>query len=666
MSGFPFFMLLGQSHAYITAGGLIGVADVSEPLKPSYVKSMPSLASMKGRMAGDKLFFAAGWRGIVIYDVSDPDDPELDEIVSIAKPFDLETVDGKTIYLLEDGPAPPKGQPRKSSILRIVSRGDDGAWQEAGKLGGFSQFGQRGGSSQAGCHRIRYADGFVYFADTSGLHCVDVRNPSQPKLTDTYEVLKFKDEYYGLGMGGMDLFALDGRLFVAAGRSDPKIRANADFPPFQRRKKEDWPKRKFIGGVYILDISIPGKVSTAAIIDEAEMGMHTVTNVAVEGNTLFATSRIMGLATYDISDLKKIQRLGRISLAGEVEYARIVGDQLMAQGNGLYVCSAFPAEKAEILGFCWTDTWLFGDGLFAKPGSPYAWFHNLHGDGMRLVNFGNPKRPYVAEYFVPTMSWAAWKGDLLYAAKAGHRSWENYAEKQNIPIQPAAKRTGEINRGLVIYNVRNPRNPLAVSQLSTEAPLTRLELRDNLVYALGTLDGRKKQAVYVFDVENPKEPHVIGKWVGDYSDQGLMGPWRMFLYRDRLFLPMSQGRGVRVLDVSDPQRIKLKSVMKHHDRTIGVNSLMSANTFHVAGDRMFISDYWHGVHVFDVRRIDRPQYLETIKSPDKKFSAFSYGTSVSGYGRYIYKTAFGGVDIYEVNTPPEKPEGKITVEWMKN
>ena len=100
-------------------------------------------------------------------------------------------------------------------------------------------------------------------------------------------------------------------------------------------------------------------------------------------------------------------------------------------------------------------------------------------------------------------------------------------------------------------------------------------------------------------------------------------------------------------------------------QSIMVNSLMSANTFHVTGDHLFIADYWHGVHVFDIRKLDRPRYLETIKSPDRTFSAFSYGTSVSGYGRHIYKTAFGGVDIYEVNVPSDRPQGKLTVEWLK-
>ena len=658
MSGFPFFMLLGKSHAYITGGGLIGVADVTDPLDPKYIKSMPGLASMKGRFANDKLFFAGGGRGVVVYSVADPDDPELEEIIPIGKPFDLETVDGQTLYLLEDGPAPPKGKPWQSSVLRVVGREKDGRWRELGSLRGFARFGQSAGSSQGGCHRVRYANGHVYFADTAGLHCVDVRDPNQPKLTDTLELLKFKDEYYGLGMGALDLCVQGSRLFVAAGHSHPKIRANADYPPFKRRKEEDWPEREFVGGVYILDISQPGKIQQAAVIDEAQMGMHTVTNVAVEGDTLYATSRIMGLATYDISDLKNIKRLGRISLAGEVEYARVLGDKLMAQGNGLYVCSAFPAEEAEILGFCWTDTWLFGDMLFGKPSSPYVWFHNLHGDGMRLLNVANPSRPYVAEYFVPPFTWAAWVGDHLYATKAGHRSWQAYAEQQKIPIQPAARRDGEITSGLVIYDVRKPMDPRPVAQISTEAPLTRMEMRDDLVYALGAID-RKGQVVYIFNVGNPKEPRVVGKWYGDYVDGGLMGSWRMFLYRDRLFLPMSKGQGVRILDVSDPIRPRLKGVLRHHDRTISVNSLMSANTFHVAGDRLFIADYWHGVHVFDISSLDRPRYLETIKSPDRKFSGWSYGTSVSGYGRYIYKTAFGGVDIYEVNVPPDRPRGKI-------
>ena len=298
MSGYPFFMLLGEEHAYMTAGGLIGVADVSDPLKPGYIKSMPCLATMKGRLADGRLFFAAGARGVVVYGLADPDDPELEEIISIGKPFDLETVDGQTLYLLEDGPAPPKGKPWKSSVLRILGRDKVGAWREVGSLGGFGKFGQSAGSSQAGCHRIRYAKGHVYFADTNGLHCVDIRDPSKPDLKDTVEPLKFKDEYYGLGMGALDLCIQGDRLFIAAGRSDPKIRANTDYPPFQRRKKGDWPERKFIGGVYIFDISAPGKLTQAAVLDEAEMGMHTVTNVAVEGNVLYATSRIMGLATF--------------------------------------------------------------------------------------------------------------------------------------------------------------------------------------------------------------------------------------------------------------------------------------------------------------------------------------------------------------------------------
>lgn len=664
MSGYPFFLLLGETHAYLIAGDLLGVADVTDPLRPLYVKSMPVHGSLKARLADRRIFFAGGDRGVIVYDVRDPDDPELEEVVSLAKPFDLDTADGRTFYLLEDGAQPSKEGSGEGSFLKILARDEGGGWRELGRLGGFGRFGPTGGNSLAGCHRIRVANGHVFFADTRGLHSVDVRDPARPRLAHTVEALKIQDEYYGLGLGALDLCVRDNLLFIAAGRSDPAIRANRDFPHFQQRKKEDWPERRFVGGVYVFDISQAGAPRLSACLDEAEMGMHTVTNVAVEGNILYACSRIMGLATWDISDLAHIRFLGRISLAGEVEYAHLVGDLLLAEGNGLYVCRAFPADKAEILGYCWTDTWLMGQMSFARPGSPYLWFQSLHGDGMRLLNISNPRRPYIEEYFVPPFTWAAWLGDHLYAAKAGHHSWEEQARQQKMPIAAAARRTGEIVNGLVIYDVRDPRNPNPVSQVSTEGPLSRLELRGSSVFALGTGDGGKKQVVHVFDVSNPLEPRALGKWVGDYSDQGLMGSWRMLLYQDRLFLPMSEGRGVRVLDISDLTKPRLKYVLSHHDRTFGVHSLMSANTFHVAGDRLFISDYWHGVHVFDVSALDRPVYLETLKSPDRTFSAWSYGTSVSGYGRYIYKTAFGGVDLYEVSAPPERPQGRIS-SWVR-
>ena len=665
MSGFPFGMVLGESHAYMLAGGLLGVADISDPHEVKYIKSIPILGSMKARYADQKIFFAAGSRGVTVYDVSDGDDPELHEIVPIGKPFDLDTVDGRTLYLLEAGPAPPKGKPWTSSALRIVRRDDGGQWQAVGSLGGFARVGQHAGSSQAGTHRIRCVKGHVFFADGVGLRCVDVRDPSQPQLVGTYEPLKFMDEYYGLGTGALDICS-DGRyLYVAAGHSRPKIRSNRDYPFFQRRKPENLPERQFVGGVYIFDLSEPASFKLAARLDDAELGMHTVTNVAVEGQTLYVASRIYGLVAYDISDLSKIRPLGSISLSGEVEYARVLGDHLYALGNGLYVCRAFPAEQAEILSFCWTDTWLFGDMLFGRVGSPYVWFHNLHGDGMRLLHVGNPLRPRVEEYSVPTFDWAACVGDRLYAVRSRHRSWAAHAERNGVPIQPAAKRDGEIQRGLVIYNVKNPRNPIPLSQLSTEAPLSRMEMRGRYVYALGTLAKGKKQAVYVFDVENPLEPRVVGKWVGDYADKGLMGSWRMYLYKDRLFLPMSKANGVRVLNVADPSRPRLESTLRYHDRTISVNSLMSANTFHVVGDYLYVADYWHGVHVFDIRRLKSPKWVATLKSPDDKFSAWSYGTSVSGYGRYVYKTAFGGVDIYEVSCGSDQPRGKVVGEILK-
>lgn len=420
--------------------------------------------------------------------------------------------------------------------------------------------------------------------------------------------------------------------------------------------------------MHILDISNPSDIKTVKVIDDELIGCGPVTSIDYEDGYLYLCCRLVGVVIYDVRDIENPRYCGKISTMGEVEYARLVGDKLYAVSNGLYVIKPYPVEEAEVLGFCWTSSWMFGRGFCMNPSyryNPGRVMFVQSGRWHRQLSVANPRRPLVTRHDSLPLASGQWLKERIFV------NIEN------------PKREREVPKGFAVYRIDRHARLTCLFKFQTTERMTHIIVRGRYAYLMGLFRDRKRspekpEYLNIFDISEPTHPRLVGKYSGPTDTGGMQSP-APFLKDDLLYLPgwfsgsylggggWGNFLGIRVVDVSNPSRPRMHTLIHYIPPDISVNSLSCPNSFYVANDTLYVADYWTGLHIFDIKKLRKKRLYEHIaclKDPFLPWSCSSYATSVTGYGRYIFVTHFGSVDFYEIPVNSDLPVGELSI-WFR-
>ena len=672
MGGYPMCMTLAEKHAYVAGSGLLSVHNIEDPYGVKYVKTFHNGgAGGPFSMVVDpqaKRLYHRGRGGLIVYDITDEDDPVLIDILEGLPVAGLQVV-GNRIYAVrqqsrEVDAKDKKGKPikKKQSYTELVVT-ELAPDCHSYKIVGTCEIPGGLRSHKGVIRHCLHAGNTCFVINGGGLHVVDVTDHTKPALVKSLPELTPKPEYWEVGSGAHDMDAKGSHLFVACGRSrggwvNPRntglYRDHVDFEKRVVAWKDQLAKGKsYSGGLRIYDFSDPKNLKLVTHIDDELIGCDSVTNIAIGDGVLFVGARLVGVLAYDISDVANPKYLGKLSNMGEVEWARLIGDKIYAVSNGVYVIEPYPAEQAEPLGFCFTKSWMFGHSVVMNPyprWNPRRVLFARSGAWHRELVAKDPRSPKILNYKPPPIGQGRWKDMYLYS-----------------PGKSA----------LDIYVVAPDGGVGRIGHYPTSGPTTHLEIHGQYCYCIGLVRGKKQAMTYlhVFDVSDPTHAKLVGTHTAPTDAGGMESP--DVYYKDGLlFLPgwfaggvLSGGGwgnfpGIRVVDVRKPERPKMHCLIHHIPPDISTNSICCVQSFYVSGDTLYQGDYWSGIHVIDtkdLRKKKRWRHLAVVKDPWLPWSCSSYCTSVHGYGRYLYTTNFGHVDIWEIPCPSDVPDGRLTV-----
>ncbi|MBI2190964.1 MAG: hypothetical protein HYU36_03130 [Planctomycetes bacterium] len=668
MGGYPKGLALGEKHLYAGGNGLLSIHNIENPHQCRYVKTFFNGGSgypwtLHVDLTTRRLYQSVKGQ-LFIYDISDEDDPVLIDALE-GLPHAAFQVRGRLFYGVASVQrvASPAGQtaeggkppaPETLSMLRILELAEDA---HSFRLLGECEVG-------TGTTRSRLSDsGILFLLNSRGLEAVDCRKPDRPAIVAAIPDLAPVGEYYDKGPGGHEMDILGNFLYVAAGCSrggpvNPRTTGlYADHADFKSqvldRKDQVGQGKSYTGGLRIYDFSDPARLKLAAHLDDDLIGHDAITDVAVGDGVLFLGSRLIGVLAFNLAQPASPQFLGRLSNMGEVEWARLLGDKIYAVSNGVYVIEPYPAEEARLLGWAFTNSWMFGHSVVLNPFpdyNPRKVLFARSGGWHRAVLAEDPAHPKVLQTNPPPVGHGRWVGPYLYTASGN---------------------------SMDVYIVNPAGSAALLARYPVEGPLTHVEIHENHVFGFGLVRGDPKPQRYlhVFDVTDPSRARLVATHTAPTDTGGMESPDVYF--RDGFFyLPgwfagsnlCGQGwgnfPGIRVLDVRDPLHPRMHALLHHVPADISTNSIACPQSFYVSGNTLYLGDYWTGIHVLDITDLPRRKqwkHLAAVKDPSLPWSCSSYCTSVDGYGRHLYTTHFGHVNIWEIPAPTDVPQGKLTV-----
>lgn len=202
--------------AYVAGYGVgLSVIDISTPSSPRRVGSFDADQAWAVAVAGNFAYVAELWRGrLQVIDITDPATPQrIAEYQSLGHVNDV-TVSGHYAFLAEW--ARSDGTNSFGGGLVIVNIADPSLPEEVGRY-----------SSSLSFNRVAVAGAYAYFTDDTGLHVIDISDPTNPRRVGGNSTIAGGGNFV-LEDGGRLFSAGNGRLTIfdlfRSFRLDPLVR----------------------------------------------------------------------------------------------------------------------------------------------------------------------------------------------------------------------------------------------------------------------------------------------------------------------------------------------------------------------------------------------------------------------------------------------------------
>ena len=535
--------------AYVANGftGLL-IFDVSNPHNPQLVgQSVEVNHAREVVVAGNYAYVSCQEPGLLIFDISNPQSPQI--VGSYNAPHTANSVDvvGNLAYLAD-----------YESGLLIVDVSNP---QSPQLLGSYD--------TPNYADVVKVVNNVAYIADESGgLIVVNVSNPQNPQLLGAYNI-----------GWSCDLSISDGNLYVL---SDTSLK--------------------------VYDISNPQSLQLLDSIDLPEYP----SNINVEAGKAYVSFLsgdldYAGLQMIDVTDPQNMQLMDVYETASH-QYARscdVVGNliYLASGGSGLQVLERTGIANPALLGIFdtpdYANAFEFSNGFVYLAGT----------SGLQCIDVSNPQNPCLIWSFSPDGEGndIDLENNLAYVT-----SYSGSLQIIDISIPQTPALVGSYGDSLYanqtvvsggkayicgwdlqIVDVSNPQNPQLLGSLSFDwGWLSRVAVQGDIAYAIVSYDSGNSN-LYTIDISDAQNPQILG----NYSASTFISSIAVAGENAYISLGME---GLQVINVANPNAPVLVS-------TILPRPSSSIHSVYIKDNLMFVTDNaWNEIDVF---------YLATGLSP---------------------------------------------------
>jgi len=641
MGGYAFNPVLGKDYAYLTTTrGQTHIADIRDPYGVKSVKTYSSgwqyVVGSYFWDVGAKKFYIHDKVGLTCYDTSDEDDPL--PVASWQCNVRGFQVVGDLVYGTwtervpkhDDSGKPvkdKKGNPvlETATFAGVQRMKPDCTAEVVGKV---RVSGARVGRGSA----VR--NGLIGVITREGVGLVDARTPKSPRLLHFAKGPKYVSRY-GVKWGMTDLcFHKDRLLVTCAG--DVSVGATRGFRDYERLlaekqaevKEKTWQET---GGLLIFDIAKPERAKLVGHLDTYTVSFGAVGKVAADDSRDIAYLHSgMAVCAVDIKDPAMPKFLSWIPADGELNQARYFGGYVYANNRALFIVKPYPIEEAKLVGYC-PAAGRFGVLVNGSPKANTFFVTGQQGT-QAMIDVRNKTAP---KRVIPKGPWPG-----------GYARWD-------YPYCYA--------RGPVVYK-HDPKRDTLTEVYRAFLPGSfrgdRVLVADGYFYEFW-MSGRKKRdtLLRVWKIVSPGYLELVGEmdW---FVAGGWDWPGNPYYYDHFIFF------GGIIIDVSDPKEPKVVNRASDVREDIACYSATGGQTFYVKNGVLYTSNYFTGLHAWDISQLrskNRVGPLAVWRDAKDSWAVGSvYCRSVDGYGRYLYTTDFGNVNIFEIPTESDVPKGELT------
>ncbi len=330
-------VIVDGGRAYLAEGdGGLRVVEVTEPSGPKEVGAATTHGPALGVSCSDDFcYVAAGDAGIRVFDISQF---PLQEVDTLGRTANVMDVDGAGEYwAVASGKEGVRvlnlTQPQQPMVVGVFSDSPD-------------------------ARVVKMRGPIVYIGDfNTGVKVLDVKNPSNPQLSYTYNALD----------GIFDLTLSREFIITAVGKSQKGLHVLTKCPtcPSSRLNQKGYYKTsgaawsvvadsQFVyvadndSGVIIIDWqNLPAMKKISRISD-----VKAISALARKGDYLLAAEPAVGLKIYDITKPDQWKRIGELTISGPMNYIAIDGDRafIAAGKKGIVVVDLSNINQPKIIG----------------------------------------------------------------------------------------------------------------------------------------------------------------------------------------------------------------------------------------------------------------------------------------------------------------------------
>jgi hypothetical protein len=501
---------------------------------------------------------------------------------------------------------------------------------------------------------VAISGNYAHVADyTSGLQVVDITDPTNPSLAGSYGT---PGTAYSVAIAGDYAYIADADSgLTVVDISDPANPAlegryvTADFAYGIALAGDYAYVAVGYSGLQVIDISDPANPASAGIHDTPSLAR----SVCVSGDYAYVADNSAGLQVIDISDPENPASAGAYDPSyGFATDVAVSGDcAYYADLNGLRAVDITdPTSPAFESGID-----LPGSARGVVISGEYAYVAD-YTDGLKVIRVSYPIKPVIATDFSYSQDAfaVAVSGDYAYAGfgsagltvvnisdPASPAFAGNYVTPgaaYGIAIEGDYAYVADYSAGLTVVDISDPTNPALAGGYDTPGLARGIAISGNHAYV-----GDGTQGIQIIDISDPTDPVFVTNYVSlnDGDEIAISGDYAYLAVGDHF----------EVVDISNPAAPTNAGSCTTPGTAYGVK---------VSGDYAYLADY-SGLAVVDISNPASPAVVGVCNTP-----GWVWALDVSG-DRAFVTASLQGVYVIDISVPtsPALADSVDTPSWAR-